>query len=157
MVYLARNEIMNSFLGLLPKAKIFILGENPKRLRITFITYCVPSFTFFKFGSFTKRNKFYAQGANKKLTKNITNSGETSVGASKMLNKIQSFLSIIMFNIPLYIFRKYIIRSSSESLWYSTSNNQPLNQRKNFCVINLIISRKTKWCCKFLCRELHSN
>ena len=109
MVYLARNEIMNSFLGLLPKAKIFILGENPKRLRITFITYCVPSFTFFKFGSFTKRNKFYAQGANKKLTKNITNSGETSVGASKMLNKIQSFLSIIMFNIPLYILLKLLI------------------------------------------------
>ena len=96
--------MMNSFLGLLPKAKVFILGENPKRLRITFITYCVPSFTFFKFGSFTKRNKFYAQGANKKLTKNITNSGETSVGASKMLNKIQSFLSIIIFYILLYIF-----------------------------------------------------
>ena len=81
MVYLARDKIMKSFLGLLPKAKIFILGENPKRVRITFIKYCVPSFTFFKFGSFTKCNKFYAQGANKKLTKNITSGGEISVGA----------------------------------------------------------------------------
>ena len=156
MVNLARDETIKSFLGLLPKAKIFILGEHPERVRITFITYCVPSFTFFKFGSFTKSNKFNAQGANKKLTKNITNSGETSVGASKMLNKIQSFLSIIMFNILLYISKVYHQKFLRFITIFNLFNHH-LNQRKNFCVLNLIISRKAKWCCKFFCRELHSN
>ena len=84
--------MIKTFLGLLPKAKYLYWGriQRDPKSRLQRIVYHRSH--FLKFGSFTKRNKFYAQGANKKLTKNITNRGEISVGACKISNQILDFL-----------------------------------------------------------------